>query len=414
MELSLALTSTDHQHQVNNNPSPSEAHPDTMDFLSREWCNFAVQSLQPDHIIYDRSIVPVETSLAKFQGDLSLVPCGMDKSMKMGDADFKPSMPSWKTNDVKSWIWMQQAMHPELSYDGFFHKKLKLPWKITPSIKKWWKEIKAKRKEEVRLQRAEVHAAVSLAGLAAALAAVASENAGKDGCNGRPTTKETAVASAAAVVAAQCAQMAETMGANRDQLSAMIGSAMTGTSVSEILTLTASATTSLRGAATLKARRGCKINRLNGSVPVLPIEDSSDLLPEFDKNTSLLAKGTDLSVETPDGDFKVRTVSIVLNKDRKVILKMKKHNLLRTKKECIVTNVHVELYKDSESEDNNIEDTCYLIVLKTNRGAIKLDMEDDYGRYKTWVTTIQHMLTLSSSSSSSFRTKYDLTFYNKN
>lgn len=95
----------------------------------------------------------------------------------------------------------------------------------------------------MRLQRAEVHAAVSLAGLAAALAAVASENAGKDGGNGRPSTRETAVASAAAVVAAQCAQMAETMGANRDQLSTMIGSAMTGTSVSEILTLTASATT---------------------------------------------------------------------------------------------------------------------------------------------------------------------------
>ncbi|KAL0735021.1 hypothetical protein Bca4012_011231 [Brassica carinata] len=383
MELSLTLTSTDHHHQLSNNPCPSEAHPDTMDFLSREWCNFAVQSLQPDHIIYDCSIVPVETSIAKFQGDSSPVSCAvsnqrMDESLKIDDPEFKPSMPSWKTNDVKSWIWMQQAMHPELSYEGFFRKKLKLPWKITPSIKKWWKEIKAKRKEEVRLQRAEVHAAVSLAGLAAALAAVASENAGKDGGNNRPNTKETAVASAAAVVAAQCAQMAETMGANRDQLSTVIGSAMTGTSVSEILALTASATTSLRGAETLKARRSFNINRLNGSEPVLPIEGSSDLPPEFDKNTYLLAQGTDLFVETPDG---------------------------------IVTNVHVELYKDSESEDNNIEDTCYLIVLKTNRGTMKLDMADDYGRYKTWITTIQHMLTLSSSS---FRTKHDFTFYNKN
>ncbi|KAF2575691.1 hypothetical protein F2Q70_00005372 [Brassica cretica] len=235
---------------------------------------------------------------------------------------------------ARSWIWMQQAMHPELSYEGFFRKKLKLPWKITPSIKKWWKEIKAKRKEEVRLQRAEVHAAVSLAGLAAALAAVASENAEKDGGNNRPNTKETAVASAAAVVAAQCAQMAETMGANRDQLSTVIGSAMTGTSVSEILALTASATTSLKGAATLKARRSCNINRLNGSAPVLPIEESSELPPEFEKNRYLLSQGTDLFVETPDGDFKARTVSIVLNKEGKVILKMKKHNLLRTKKEC--------------------------------------------------------------------------------
>lgn len=59
----------------------------------------------------------------------------------------------------------------------------------------------------------------------------------------------------------------------------------------------------LRGAATLKARRSCKINRLNGSAPVLPIEDSSDLPPEFDKSTSILAKGTDLFVETADGNI---------------------------------------------------------------------------------------------------------------
>lgn len=84
-------------------------------------------------------------------------------------------------------------------------------------------------------------------------------------------------------VASQCAQMAETMEENRDQLSTMIGSAMTGTSASVILTLTASAITckkdlcfflcfykyalflihwcfvsinkALRGGATLKARR---------------------------------------------------------------------------------------------------------------------------------------------------------------
>ncbi|BAB09595.1 unnamed protein product [Arabidopsis thaliana] len=302
MELSLALTSTDH------NPSPSEAHPDTMDFLSREWCNFAVQSLHPDPILYDRSIVPVETSIAKFQGDSSPVSCAMmDTSMKMDDPDFKPSMPSWKTNDVKSWIWMQQAMHPELSYEGFFRKKLVKPfWPFrlvliyqinnigflnqnNNGFVETSMENYAVDKEMVERDKGETKGR---------------KNAGKDGGNGRPSTRETAVASAAAVVAAQCAQMAETMGANRDQLSTMIGSAMTGTSVSEILTLTASATTSLRGAATLKARRGCKINRLNGSAPVLPIEDSSYLPPEFDKNTSVLAKGTDLFVETPDERLK--------------------------------------------------------------------------------------------------------------
>jgi len=30
------------------NLSPSDAHPETMDFLSLAWCNFAVQALHPE------------------------------------------------------------------------------------------------------------------------------------------------------------------------------------------------------------------------------------------------------------------------------------------------------------------------------------------------------------------------------
>ena len=122
--------------------------------------------------------------------------------------------------------------------------KMQMPWKMVPfkiiSIKKWLKERKQRRKEEDRLQRAEVHAAVSVAGVAAALAAIAAENSKKDGSD---PTKESAVASAAALVAAQCAQVAEAMGAKKEQLSSAICSAMTGTSASDILTLTAAAST---------------------------------------------------------------------------------------------------------------------------------------------------------------------------
>lgn len=69
----------------------------------------------------------------------------------------------------------------------------------------------------------------------------------------------------------------------------------------------------------------------------------------------------------------------------------------------ILLDLHAELYKDSETEDSN---TCYLIVLTTNRGTFKLDMADDYQRYKTWATTINHMLMLSTSF-----TKYELQYY---
>lgn len=46
----------------------SEAHPDTMDFLSRAWCNFAIQAFQPES--QDQSLVLQESvTLNKFECD---------------------------------------------------------------------------------------------------------------------------------------------------------------------------------------------------------------------------------------------------------------------------------------------------------------------------------------------------------
>ncbi|CAK9140300.1 unnamed protein product [Ilex paraguariensis] len=382
-------------------PTLSEAHPETMDFLSRAWCNFAVQAFQPE--LQEKSLVLQDNTMKKVENETRPLFMKMDRSTKMEETD--RSLPPWKSNDVKSWIWMQQAMHPELNYNSCFRKKW-MPWKIMPfrlvSIKKWLKEIKQKRKEEQRLQRAEVHAAISVAGVAAALAAIAAENL-EDGKS--DTAKESVVASAAALVAAQCAEVAEAMGAKREQLSSVIGSAMSGTSASDILTLTAAAATSLRGAATLKARSACK-NRLNGSAPVLPIEDNSNLDFDFEKWRAILTNGAELSIEISDGRCKVRSVSVILNSEAKVILKMRKINLLNafaSKKESVVLDLQVELYKDAEAEETS---TSYIIVLATNRGMIKLDMMDDYQRYRMWAMTINHMLMLSTSF-----TRYELQFY---
>ncbi|XP_009607011.1 VAN3-binding protein-like [Nicotiana tabacum] len=386
---------------LDSNPTISQAHPETMDFLSRAWCSFAVQAFQPE--MQDQALVIHESSIKNSIIDNKPPLLKMEKSMKMDDTD--KSIPPWKSNDVKSWIWMQQAMHPELNYNSYFQKKW-MPWKIGPlknvSIKKWFKEIKQKRKEEKRLQKAEVHAAISVAGVAAALAAIAAENVNRDETGG---TKESAVASAAALVAAQCAKVAEAMGAKRDQLSGVIGSAMSGTNASDILTLTAAATTSLRGAETLKARAGFK-NILNGSTPVLPIEDSNDYNFNYEKCRSILSKGAELYIEKSDGRSKLRSVSIILNGEAKVILRTRKATMLKAfsrQKESVVLDLHVELYKDSNGAET---DSCYLIVLTTNRGIIKLDMMDDHQRYRTWSMAINQMLTLSTSFP-----KYELQFY---
>ncbi|KAH6807788.1 auxin canalization protein [Perilla frutescens var. frutescens] len=120
-----------------------------------------------------------------------------------------------------------------------------MTWKLTPfkqvSIKKWVNEIKQRRKEEQRLHKAEVHAAILVAGVAAALAAIAADYTSQHG--GRDGNKESVVASAAALVAAQCAKVAEAMGAKREQLNCVIGSAISGSDANEIVMLTTLATT---------------------------------------------------------------------------------------------------------------------------------------------------------------------------
>ncbi|KAK4404441.1 VAN3-binding protein [Sesamum angolense] len=370
----MALTKIDPDYRS----TLSQAHPETMDFLSNAWCNFAVQAFQPE--AQEQSLVLQDNSIKLFEHDTKHPSMKMDKSAKMEAED--KFVPHWKANDVK------------------------LPWKLAPfkhmSIKKWLKEIKQRRKEEQRLQKAEVHAAISVASVAAALAAIAAENSQH---NDRNTTQDSAVASAAALVAAQCAKVAEAMGAKREQLSSVISSAISGTSADEIVTLTAAAATSIRGADTLKARSGYK-NRLKGSSPVLPLEDNNELDFNFEECRSILAKGAELNIETTDGRFLLRSVAVILNNEGKVVLKMKKLNMLNAlarQKESFVLDMHAELYKDSEAGEM---ETGYLIVLTTDKGMIKLDMMNDYQRHRTWSMTINHMLMLSTTF-----TKYELQFY---
>lgn len=56
----------------------------------------------------------------------------------------------------------------------------------------------------------------------------------------------------------------------------------------------------LKGAATLKARSGCK-NKISGIAPILPIEESQEIDFDLETHRTALAKGAELGVETPDG-----------------------------------------------------------------------------------------------------------------
>lgn len=118
------------------------------------------------------------------------------------------------------------------------------------TVGRWLKDRKEKKKEETRAHNAQVHAAVSVAAVAAAVAAVAAATAAASGSgkDDRAARTDMAMASAATLVAAQCVEAAESMGAEREHLEAVIGSAVNVRTPGDIVTVTAAAATALRGA----------------------------------------------------------------------------------------------------------------------------------------------------------------------
>ncbi|WOK99430.1 hypothetical protein Cni_G08142 [Canna indica] len=140
----------------------------------------------------------------------------------------------------------------------------------TKTVGRWLKDRKEKKKEETRAQNAQLHAAISVAGVAAAVAAIAAATAAASGSgkDDRAARTDMAVASAATLVAAQCVEAAESMGAEREHLASVVSSAVNVRTPGDIVTLTAAAATALRGAATLKARALKEVWNIAAVIPV--------------------------------------------------------------------------------------------------------------------------------------------------
>ncbi|KAK1306158.1 hypothetical protein QJS10_CPA10g01085 [Acorus calamus] len=123
------------------------------------------------------------------------------------------------------------------------------------SMKGWLREARERKREAARLQAAQIQGALSVAQLAAAVAGFVVDGGGA--CGDDPKMNA-AVAAAAALVATVCAEAAESVGARRGRVESAInvGSAMRGSA--DVVALTASTATCLRGAAMLaqRAREG--------------------------------------------------------------------------------------------------------------------------------------------------------------
>lgn len=190
---------------------------------------------------------------------------------------------------------------------------------------RWIKDQKERKKQEIRAHNAQLHAAVSVAGVAAAVAALAASSATppqKSSSKNKKTSKtSTSMASAAALVASHCIEIAEDMGADHDHILSVVNSAINARTNGDVMTLTAGAATgnldpkitimlflieilmssilALRGAATLKAR----LHKEHGGAAIALTEEN--FWDGKESNVSLalsfVAKGGELLKRTRKG-----------------------------------------------------------------------------------------------------------------
>ncbi|KAK8623737.1 hypothetical protein V6N13_065100 [Hibiscus sabdariffa] len=285
------------------------------------------------------------------------------------------------------------------------------------TVGRWLKDRREKKKEETRAHNAQLHAAISVAGVAAAVAAIAaataaSSSAGKDE---QMAKTDMAVASAATLVAAQCVEAAEAMGAERDHLAYVISSAVNIRSAGDIMTLTAGAATALRGAATLKARALKEVWNIAAVIPVDNNKNGSngsnhgssngsfsgELQPEENFlgicSRELLARGCELLKRTRNGDLHWKIVSVYINRMNQVMLKMKSRHVAGTitKKK---KNVVLEVIKDMPAWPGRHlleggENRRYFGLKTVMRGVVEFECKSQR-EYDIWTQGVSRLLSI--------------------
>ncbi|KAL4590746.1 hypothetical protein LXL04_003689 [Taraxacum kok-saghyz] len=260
------------------------------------------------------------------------------------------------------------------------------------AIGRWIKDQKERRKHELRTHNAQLHAAVSVAGVAAAVAALTFSSAtlSKNLSDKEHSKTSNAIASAAALVASHCIEIAEDMGADHDQILSAINSATNARTNGDIMTLTAGAATALRGAATLQARlQKCATTTV-----------FTENLGEERKEVNVLAslnfvfKGGELLKLTRKGDLHWKQVSFKVNTKWQVVAKMKSKLMGGTftkKEKLVVSGVYVDVpaWPGREMDDSNQERQYFGI--ETSKRIIEFECSNKDEKDK-WIKGLQHLL----------------------
>ncbi|CAH9136249.1 unnamed protein product [Cuscuta epithymum] len=277
------------------------------------------------------------------------------------------------------------------------------------TVGRWLKERKEKKKEEMRAHNAQLHAAISVAGVAAAVAAMAATTSAGAGKEDETVVKTNmAVASAATLVAAQCVEAAESMGAEREHLASVVSSAVNVRSAGDIMTLTAAAATALRGAATLKARA---LKEVWNMAAVIPVDkgggtgggsNGGELLVAEENflgicSREVLSRGSELLKRTRKGDLHWKIIVVYINRMGQVMLKMKSRyaagTITKKKK-----NVVMEVLRDLPAWPGRHlveggENFRYFGLRTVLRGVVEFECRDQR-EYDVWTQGVSRLLAI--------------------
>ncbi|KAF3775761.1 hypothetical protein EJ110_NYTH49696 [Nymphaea thermarum] len=254
-------------------------------------------------------------------------------------------------NNIRTWLSTQGYVRSMLRkhvphQETWLNMHYVKAWLGGASISTLSEEYKEKKKDGLRVQRAEVHAALAVAGVAAAILGFAANST---------SGWDPALVSAASLVAAVCAETAEALGADGASVSSVVNSAILACSPNEILTLTASAATCLRGAATLQCRvhseKGLCTQQCARPDPKQQSGSGKGTHHATDSmvNEAALSSGADLTIRTHDGKkTQKRNVRVLpsCSTQNKVVMRLTKKCLggfIVTTKECMQLTDHVNL-----------------------------------------------------------------------